>query len=194
MAKLKVKYEDVSTESIITTIEIAKKLGKEGKFFVYPYPGGAVYGVNETDPLVIDGMEQDAKTFSENIGIIHSVAFNVLRGTEQEINDKISTEIMDAIRNKYIDETFRNKFYVGSTSNSYLFIDVDYSFGKKFSISEKAIVPPTPYLTLWFNLIEPLTGERKKIPMEIDFSTFLSLTKQLNEINEHVEKFEAGEL
>jgi len=194
MVKSKVIYEEVSTESIITTIEIAKKLEKEGKFFVHLYPGGAAYGVKETDPLVVDDMKQDAKTFSENLGIIHHIAFNVLSGTEEEINKKISTEVIDAVRNKYIDVTFRNKFYVGSTSNSYLFMDVDYSFSKKFSISEKAIVPPIPYLTLCFILMESLTGERKKIPMEIDFSTFLSLMKQLNEINENVKKFEVGEL
>ncbi|TRZ88747.1 MAG: hypothetical protein D4R88_07130 [Methanosarcinales archaeon] len=189
MVKSKEKFGEVSKESIITTIEIAKKLEKEDKFFVHPYPGAMAYGLSETEPLVIDGTEQDSETFLNNMKIVHYVAYHVLSGTVEEIDKKINTEIIDAVRNKYIDETYRDKFYVGSTSNSYVFLGIDYSFGKKFSISEMAIVPPAPYLILSLNLIDSLTGERKKIPIEVDFSTLLSITKQLDEISQNAKNF-----
>ncbi len=193
MVKSKKKFGEVSKESIITTIEISKKLEKEDKFDVHPYPGGSIWGLKEGEPLVFDGTEQDSETFSNNMKIIHHVAFHILSGEEGEIDNEINTEIIDTVRKKYIDETFREKFYVGRTSNTNIFLEIEYSFGKKFSMSEMAIVPPIPYLILSFNLIESSTGERKKIPIEVDFSTFLSLTKKLDEICQNAKKFKMDE-
>lgn len=178
------KPEEISPESIKTTIEIAKKLEKEDKFIVYPHTDGVVYRLKEREPLSINGKEQDRKTFTENMKHIQHVALHILIGTEKDIKNKYGSEVIDIVRNNYIDETFRGKFFVGKTSKSYLFIEVDYSISNKVATSEIAINPPVPYLTLWFDLIESLVGETKKIPIDIDIPTFQSLVKQINEINE----------
>lgn len=189
MAKISKVSKKPSVESITTTIEIAKKLEKEELFFVHPHPTGTIVGVKEKEPFKIGDKEQNSETFSSNLGIIHHVAFHILLGTEDEIRGQISDEIVEVIRNKYIDEVFREKFYVGSTSTSYLFIETDYTIATKLATSELTIEPSVPYITLWFDLIKSSNGERKKIPIEMDNRTFFLLFKQLNEINDKLKSF-----
>lgn len=189
MAKISEKLENASVESITTTIEIARKLEKENKFFVHPHPSGATFGVREKGVLRVDDKEQTSEIFSDNLGIIHHVAFHILLGTEEEIKNQVNMEIIDIIRDKYIDEAFKEKFYIGTTSKSNLFTEIDFDVGTKLAISEMAIVPPVPYLTLWINLIESSEGDRKRISIEMDNRTFLLFVKQVNEINDKVKKF-----
>ncbi len=187
------KLKKLSKESTIQTIEIVKKLEKEGKFAVYPYPRGVSYSFKECVPTIREPSAQDRTEISSNLNGIHHVAFHILAGTEEEaIKQCTNSEIFEAIRNKYIDETFRNKFYVGSTSTAYLLTDVEYNVSKKLTISDTIIEPAVPYLTLELNLIEALTGENKKIPIDMDISTFNRLLKQLDEINMKFKNITSG--
>lgn len=190
MVKVIGKSEEIpQVESIITTIEIAKKLEEEDKLYICPNPSGASFRLEEEEPLSVNDKEQDTKTFADNLRHILHVASHILAGTEENIKNKYSIEFMDAIRDKFIDETFRSRFFIGTTSKSYLFTDVDYTVSNKVATSEIVLNPTVPYLTLWFYLIESLTNERKKIPIDMDIQTFRLVVRQMNEINEKLKDF-----
>ncbi len=186
MVKVTGKLEEIpQVESIITTIEIAKELEKDDRFYVCPHPNGAMFRLEE-EPLSVNNKEQDTKTFAENMHHIVHVASHILTGTEENIKNKYSNEFMDAVRDKFIDETFRGRYFIGTTSKSYLFTEIDYTISNKVATSEIILNPTVPYLTLWFHLIESLTSERKNIPIDMDIPTFRLVVKEINEINEKI--------